>query len=139
MNKIVAMAIAALMFAAVPASAEQTVSGTILAPSGPAWWVGDGITGSLYTQAGIVMNGVDGWMIELDDVYSEFTLSADPGVVGACDLDVQFYDANGGITGEDGDNGTENCGEDGEIDAGTTHALIINFVGFNVGFEFTAA
>ncbi len=136
MNKFAATALAALMLVAPPALAAQTESGTILVmnPGGSVLFTA---TEGIYLQTGIEMNGIDGWIIHLEESLAEFSLTGDAGVVGECDLDVWFYDANGGLL--DGyENTFDDCNEGGEVPAGATTAMINAWIGFNVGFEFVA-
>ncbi len=137
MKKILAFSIATLMLAAAPAFAGQSASGTILLPNPGSDSVG-GVNELAYVNAGIEMNGVDGHIIHLDDAYTEFTLTGDAGVLGECDLDAWFYDAQGGLL--DGYTNTfDDCNEGGDVPAGATTAVINMWYGFNVNFEFEAS
>ncbi len=155
MNRILTLAIASLTLIAPAALAAQSESGTILVPAAAtswSWVVGgsnDGITNTLYANTGVEFNGLDGWIIPLDEGLANFDLSGDPGILGVCDMDIYFYDANGGsldYPNAGTDVGAIECGEGAgrassdtdEIPAGASVAVISLYLGFNVNFTFEA-
>lgn len=139
MQKTILAALAALLLATAGAAvADNQAQGTILLSSPGTDFTG-GVTQNLYTNFGLEFNGLDGWIINLDTGLSEFSLTGDAGVVGICDLDIYFFDANGGaLTSYTNTPLTESCDEGGEIPSGSAVAIANLYLGFNVNFEFLA-
>ncbi len=140
MKKFLVTMFAALMLVASPALAAQTQEGTMLLMNpvpgclGACAGLSSGITGDLYANTGIIME-VDGAIFALEEGLAEYSLVGDAGVVGTCDIDIYFYDVNGGIVGS----GTsEFCEEGGEIPAGAALAAVHLWLGFNVGYTYEA-
>ncbi len=138
MTKLIAIALAALFAVSTSAFAEEfTYEGTVLAPN-PGGTDGFSASELAYTQAGIELSGIDAVRIDLPANLENFDLIGDAGVIGACDLDIKFYDANGGSTGIVGDFFTEYCGEFGQVPVGSAYAFVVLWAGFNVNFTFSA-
>ena len=85
-----------------------------------------------------VTQGLDGFVIELDDAISAVTATAEvtgTDVSGMHDLDLYFFDDGCVATGE---SSTEASDEVGVMPAGTRYILVTAFLGTEITFNFKA-